>query len=64
MYQSVGHEIIDLFAEAMELPLYRAEITGNAQTTNKEYDHPVEGDEVEDLYKLLVQVKVNEIASS
>ncbi|CAF4983712.1 unnamed protein product, partial [Rotaria socialis] len=53
MYQSVGHEIIDLFAKAMELPLYRAEIKGDAQTTNKEYNHPVDGDEVEDLYELL-----------
>lgn len=59
MYQSVGHEIIDLFAQAMELPLYRAEIKGNAQTTNKEYDQPVHGDEVEDLYELLRQIKAS-----
>lgn len=59
MYQSVGHEIIDLFAQAMELPLYRAEIKGDAQTTDKDYDQPVPGDEVEDLYELLAQVKVN-----
>ncbi len=59
MYQSVGHEIIDLFAKAMELPLYRAEIKGDAQTTDKEYDQPVDGDEVEDLYQLLSEIKVN-----
>lgn len=59
MYQSVGHEIIDLFAKAMELPLYRAEIKGNAQTTEKDYEQPVDGDEVEDLYELLSQIKVN-----
>jgi diphthine-ammonia ligase len=58
MYQSVGHEIIDLFAKAMELPLYRAEIKGNAQTTEKEYEQPVHGDEVEDLYELLSDIKV------
>ncbi|CAF4708021.1 unnamed protein product, partial [Rotaria magnacalcarata] len=58
-YQSVGHEIIDLFAKAMELPLYRAEIKGDAQTTNKEYNHPVDGDEVEDLYELLVKIKAS-----
>ncbi|UJR26709.1 hypothetical protein I4U23_008025 [Adineta vaga] len=57
MYQSVGHEIIDLLAKAMELPLYRAEIKGDAQTINKEYDQPVNGDEVEDLYELLVEIK-------
>jgi len=59
MYQSVGHEIIELFAKAIELPLYRAEIKGNAQTTDKEYDQPVNGDEVEDLYELLSDIKVN-----
>ncbi|CAF0732038.1 unnamed protein product [Adineta ricciae] len=45
MYQSVGHEIIDLIAKAMNLPLYRAEIKGDAQTTDKEYHQPVTGDE-------------------
>ena len=60
MYQSVGHEIIDLYAKAMELPLYRAEIKGDAQTTEKEYPQPIDGDEVEDLYHLLREVKVNE----
>ena len=58
MYQSVGHEIIDLFAKAMALPLYRAEIKGDPQTTEKEYDQPIHGDEVEDLYNLLCEVKV------
>ena len=57
MYQSVGHEIIDLIAKAMNLPLYRAEIKGDAQTTDKEYHQPVTGDEVEDLYELLAQIK-------
>jgi diphthine-ammonia ligase len=28
MYQTVGHEVIDAFAAAMELPLYRATILG------------------------------------
>lgn len=60
MYQSVGHEIIDLFGEAMNLPLYRAEIRGDAQTTEKEYSKPIDGDEVEDLFQLLSQIKVNE----
>ncbi len=59
MYQSVGHEIIDLFAKAMELPLYRAEIKGDAQTKDKEYDQPVTGDEVEDLYELLSEIKAS-----
>ena len=58
MYQSVGHEIINLFAQAMELPLYRAEIKGHAQSIDKTYDQPVNGDEVEDLYELLSKIKV------
>lgn len=28
MYQSVGHEAIDLIAEAMDLPLYKKETLG------------------------------------
>lgn len=59
MYQSVGHEMIDLFAQAMELPLYRAEIRGDAKTTDKDYPIAKEGDEVEDLYHLLCQVQVD-----
>jgi diphthine-ammonia ligase len=59
MYQSVGHEIIDLFAQAMELPLYRAEIKGNARTIDKDYAEATLGDEVEDLYELLVHIQVN-----
>ena len=58
MYQSVGHEMIDLFAQAMELPLYRAEIQGDAQSTEKNYEQAVQGDEVEDLYELLLTIKV------
>ena len=60
MYQSVGHEMIDLIAQAMELPLYRAEIKGDAQTTDKQYEQPVEGDEVEDLFELLAEIKASE----
>lgn len=62
MYQSVGHEIIDLIGRAMELPLYRAEIKGDAQTTEKEYRQPVQGDEVEDLFALLAEIKASEQA--
>ena len=64
MYQSVGHEVIDLFAQAMELPLYRAETKGTAQTTEKEYPQATKGDEVEDLYDLLCHVKVTGGAES
>ncbi|ROI16545.1 Diphthine--ammonia ligase [Anabarilius grahami] len=58
MYQTVGHQAVDLFAEAMDLPLYRRTIKGSSLQTGREYSQ-TEGDEVEDLYQLLKLVKVN-----
>ncbi|CAH2041533.1 unnamed protein product, partial [Iphiclides podalirius] len=56
MYQTVGHQGIDLYAEAMELPLYREVISGVAVDQGRNYK-PTENDEVEDLYRLLAKVK-------
>lgn len=56
MYQSVGNELIDLIAQAAELPLYRAQITGKAINQNLDYE-PTDIDEVEDLYKILKHCK-------
>jgi diphthine-ammonia ligase len=52
-YQSVGNEIIDLYAEAMQLPLYRADIKGCIKNTDLEYEPMHEDDEVEDLFRLV-----------
>ena len=52
MYQSVGNELIELFAQAAELPLYRAQITGKVINQNLDYE-PTDTDEVEDLFKIL-----------
>jgi diphthine-ammonia ligase len=57
MYQSVGNELIELYAECMELPLYRANITGQVINTELEYEPKDEGDEVEDLYRILKLAK-------
>lgn len=57
MYQTVGHQGIDLYAEAMGLPLYREIIKGEAIDQSRNYK-PTENDEVEDLYRLLSKVKV------
>ena len=57
MYQSVGNEIIESYAECMELPLYRASITGQVINTNLEYEPSNERDEVEDLYRILKTAK-------
>jgi len=56
MFQTVGHEGIYLYAEAMGLPLYQGTTKGLAVTKEMTY-HPCTGDEVEDLYQLLLRVK-------
>ncbi|XP_056401159.1 uncharacterized protein LOC130295009 isoform X2 [Hyla sarda] len=59
MYQTVGYQALDLYAEAMALPLYRATLSGSSLNTARGYT-PKEGDEVEDLYRLLKLVKDKE----
>ncbi|XP_069359806.1 uncharacterized protein [Maniola hyperantus] len=59
MYQTVGHQGISLYAEAMGLPLYREIISGVAVDQGRNYK-PTDNDEVEDLYRLLARIK-NEI---
>ncbi|XP_057715067.1 diphthine--ammonia ligase isoform X2 [Corythoichthys intestinalis] len=59
MYQTVGHQAIELYAEAMDLPLYRRTIQGISLDISRDYQE-TEGDEVEDLYQLLRLVKEKE----
>ncbi|XP_021257393.1 diphthine--ammonia ligase isoform X7 [Numida meleagris] len=59
MYQTVGHHAIDLYAEAMGLPLYRCFIKGTSVNTGRVY-MMCQDDEVEDLYHLLKLVKDKE----
>lgn len=56
MFQSVGHQAIDLYAEAMNLPLFRRDIQGSSVNTGSDYQ-PTQEDEVEDLYLLLSEIK-------
>ncbi|XP_070578500.1 uncharacterized protein [Ptychodera flava] len=56
MFQSVGHDGIDLYAQAMDLPLYRRTIFGEAIVKDKDYV-PDPMDEVEDLFQLLHNIK-------
>lgn len=58
MYQTVGHNAIDLYAQAMDLPLYRGTIQGSSVDQGKVYTENQQ-DEVEDLYKLLNNIKVH-----
>uniref|UniRef100_A0A8C3XHI1 Diphthine--ammonia ligase n=1 Tax=Cyanoderma ruficeps TaxID=181631 RepID=A0A8C3XHI1_9PASS len=59
MYQTVGHQAIDLYADAMDLPLYRGFIKGTSVNTGRVYTACQE-DEVEDLYQLMKLVKDKE----
>ncbi|XP_071600405.1 diphthine--ammonia ligase isoform X1 [Heliangelus exortis] len=59
MYQTVGHHAIDLYADALDLPLYRGFIKGSSVNTGRVYTTCQE-DEVEDLYHLLKLVKDKE----
>ena len=68
MYQTVGQDAIHLVADALDVPLYRKSILGSAIATGAEYGSRsapnsspldgVQGDETEDLYELLRDVKV------
>ena len=57
MFQTVGHHAIELYAEAMGLPLFRSTIKGTAVCQQANYSKSEE-DEVEDLYELLIKIKV------
>lgn len=56
MYQSVGHELIDAYAECMQVPLYRRAIRGSSRVTSMQYAPIDAADEVEDLFELLREV--------
>lgn len=62
MYQTAGHSIVPLYAEALKLPLYRQEICGIAANSSRDY-HPgssmdKSNDETESLLPLLRKVIV------
>ncbi|XP_022938025.1 diphthine--ammonia ligase isoform X1 [Cucurbita moschata] len=56
MYQTVGHQIIVSYAECMGIPLFRRRIQGSTRHQKLNY-RITPGDEVEDMYILLKEVK-------
>lgn len=63
MYQTVGSNITLAEAEAMGKPIYRKRITGTPKIMSLEYQGNQEdkkGDEVEDLYELILEAKVSD----
>ena len=59
MFQTVGHEGVELIARAMDLPLYRGTTSGQRRGEGLHYQ-PEEGDEVEDLMAVLQWVRQEE----
>lgn len=57
MYQTVGHQAIELIAEALDKPLFRKEITGSTKNKDLDYTEATEDDEVEQLYCLLKDIR-------
>lgn len=56
MYQTVGHQIVVSYAECMGLPLFRRRIMGSTRHQDLSYK-VTPGDEVEDMFILLNEVK-------
>ncbi|CUM68218.1 uncharacterized protein PRCAT00005939001 [Priceomyces carsonii] len=57
MFQTVGHDIVELYEQCLNVPLYREQIKGTSSNQNLEYSVTQE-DEIEDLYRLLCRVKL------
>ncbi len=57
MFQTVGHEVIELYQQCLDVPLFRSEISGTSLSTTSDYV-PTPQDEVEDLYHVLKKVRV------
>lgn len=58
MYQSAGHSVLPLLAQALELPLYQRTIQGTSKLLSYDYE-TCPGDEVEDLFLLIQDVIQN-----
>ncbi|KAJ1281554.1 hypothetical protein BS78_04G314100 [Paspalum vaginatum] len=56
MYQTVGHQIVVSYAKCMGLPLFRRRIRGSTRDQGLKYKVTA-GDEVEDMFALLSEVK-------
>ncbi|GAB4836098.1 hypothetical protein Ancab_001015 [Ancistrocladus abbreviatus] len=56
MYQTVGHQIVVSYAKCMGLPLYRRRLQGSTRLHSLGYKM-TPGDEVEDMFILLSEVK-------
>jgi hypothetical protein len=58
MFQSAGHTAVGLLAECLGVPMVRLPLTGGSDCQGLHYE-PTENDEVEDLWRLLREIKVS-----
>ncbi|KAM0676136.1 diphthine--ammonia ligase [Gurleya vavrai] len=58
MYQTVGHEIIHLFSECLNVPIFTYKTKSICKNENLSYE-PTDNDEVEDLYDALYDISRN-----
>ncbi|KAF9954290.1 ATP binding domain 4 [Modicella reniformis] len=56
MYQTVGHDVVHLYKDCLDVPLYRREISGKPIEQGSDYVVTAQ-DETEDLYELLKGAK-------
>ncbi|ANZ75028.1 BA75_03186T0 [Komagataella pastoris] len=56
MYQTVGYQALEHYEECIGVPMYRRVIAGTSKNQQLEYQK-TEDDEIEDLYRLLSDVK-------
>lgn len=58
MYQTIGHSLVPLYADCLDIPLYREEIRGGAVDASANYSPNADGDdETESLVPLLARIK-------
>jgi diphthine-ammonia ligase len=57
MFQTAGHNVIDYMADCFDVPLIRRHVMGFAVNQELDYRNEESGDEVEDMFLLLQEVK-------
>lgn len=59
MFQTIGHQLIRTLGSALRVPVFIRELpsSNGSREIGLRYDQPTEGDEVEELYRLLSEVK-------
>lgn len=57
MFQTIGYNLIQGIGECLEVPVYQSILSGKSVNVEMNYT-PTENDEIEDMYKLMLEIKV------